>query len=53
MTSMSPWKPWEFAQLTPLQLLCMSSERPPDRGKIATAEQYAAMAERPGWEDTA
>jgi hypothetical protein len=54
MTSMSPWKPHEIAQLTPLQLLCVGSEDSPDRKTCRSAEELEeAERSAPAWDEGA
>jgi hypothetical protein len=52
MRAMSPWKPHEIEQLTPLQLLCLSSEHPPGRGTIRSMEELEEAAKNePAWDE--
>lgn len=51
MTAMSPWTPEAIGKLTPLQLLCISRDRP-DGGRIRTYEEFErAERSRPQWTD--
>jgi hypothetical protein len=43
MTAMSPWKPHEIAELTPLQLLCLASDKPPGKGDPAPRSQMGPL----------
>jgi hypothetical protein len=40
MGAMSPWKPADLMALTPLQLMCIGSDKPPMPGAPATLEDY-------------
>jgi hypothetical protein len=43
MRSMSPWKPWEIAELTPLQFLCLCSDKPPGTAERAPRSQMGLL----------
>lgn len=52
MNAMSPWGPREIEALTPLQLLCMGSEEPPDAPTIRSVEEWQEMMRAmPRWDE--
>lgn len=52
MNGFSTWKPWEIERLTPLQLLCLMSEDPPDRNVVRSmAELEEAERAMPDWNE--
>ena len=52
MSSMSPWTPEAISKLTPVQLLCIGSERPTSSGRAHSYEELMdAATSQPQWTD--